>query len=147
MKFFFQKSFISEVKKLLKKNSYKDCEKAIIKDIFKLESDDLFAQCVAYRLNPNAKNPIAKLRAGNEQGKSSSFRVYLIAVAIKNNYYFGYIYPKQGVYGKNSLKSKEETKIIKNLLDDIKKDDVIEVKLNKSKDKICYCSDNKDVFK
>ena len=147
MKFFFQKSFISEVKKLLKKNSYKDCERAIINDIFKLESDDLFTQCVAYRLNPNAKNPIAKLRAGDEQGKSSSFRVYLIAVAIKNNYYFGYIYPKQGVYGKNSLKSKEETKIIKNLLDDIKKGDIIEVKLNKSKDKICYCSDNKEIFK
>lgn len=147
MKFFFQKSFISEVKKLLKKNSYKDCEKAIIKDIFILESDDLLAQCVAYRLNPNAKNPIAKLRAGDEQGKSSSFRVYLIAVAIKNNYYFGYIYPKQGVYGKSSLKSKEETKIIKNLLNDIKKGDVIEVKLNKSKDKICYVSDDKELFK
>lgn len=147
MKFFFQKSFISEVKKLLKKKSYKDCEKAIINDIFILESDDLLAQCVAYRLNPNAKNPIAKLRAGDEQGKSSSFRVYLIAVAIKNNYYFGYIYPKQGVYGKNSLKSKEETKIIKNLLNDIKKGSVIEVKLNESKDKICYASDDKEIFK
>ncbi|RKE94661.1 hypothetical protein [Ichthyenterobacterium magnum] len=50
------------------------------------------------------KNPIAKLRAGDEQGKSSSFRVYLIAVATKNNYYFGYIYPKQGVYGKKLFK-------------------------------------------
>ncbi|WP_397363323.1 hypothetical protein [Olleya sp. R77988] len=147
MKFFFQKSFISEVKKLLKKNSYKDCEKAIIKDIFKIESDDLLAQCVAYRLNPNAKNPIAKLRAGNEQGKSSSYRVYLIAIAIKNNYYFGYIYPKQGVYGKSALKSKEETKIIKDLLNDIKNDDVIEVKLNESKDKICLVSDNSELFK
>nr|BFF38627.1 hypothetical protein BACY1_04320 [Tenacibaculum mesophilum] len=147
MKFFFQKSFISEVKKLLKKNSYKDCEKAIIKDIFKIESDDLLAQCVAYRLNPNAKNPIAKLRAGNEQGKSCSYRVYLIAIAIKNNYYFGYIYPKQGVYGKSALKSKEETKIIKDLLNDIKNDDVIEVKLNESKDKICLVSDNSELFK
>lgn len=147
MKFFFLKSFISEVKKLLKKNSYKDCEKAIIKDIFKIESDDLLAQCVAYRLNPNAKNPIAKLRAGNEQGKSSSYRVYLIAIAIKNNYYFGYIYPKQGVYGKSALKSKEETKIIKDLLNDIKNDDVIEVKLNESKDKICLVSDNSELFK
>ncbi|WP_335965770.1 hypothetical protein [Galbibacter sp. PAP.153] len=147
MKFFFQKSFISEVKTLLKKNSYKDCERAIIKDIFKLKSDDLLAQCVAYRLNPNAKNPIAKLRVGDEQGKSSSFRVYLIAIAIKNNYYFGYIYPKQGVYGKNALKSKEETKIIKDLLSDIKEDNVIEVKLNKDKDKICFVSDNKEIFK
>lgn len=48
---------------------------------------------------------------------------------------------------KNSLKSKEETKIIKNLLNDIKKDDVIEVKLNKRKDKICYASDDKEIFK
>jgi len=51
------------------------------------------------------------------------------------------------VYGKNSLKSKEETKIIKNLLDDIKKGNVIEVKLNKNKDKICYCSNHKEIFK
>jgi len=147
MKFFFQKSFISEVKKLLKKNSYKDCETAIIKDIFKLESDDLLAQCMAYRLNPNAKNPIAKLRAGSEQGKSSSYRVYLIAVAIKDNYYFGYIYPKQGVHGKSALKSKEETKIIKNLLNDIKENNVVEVQLNKNKDKICFVSDKKEIFK
>lgn len=108
MKFFFQKGFISEVKKLLKKNSYRDCEKAIIDDVFKLESDNLLAQCVAYRLNPNARNPIAKLRAGSKQGKSSSYRIYLIAISVENNYYFGHIYPKQGVYGKNSLKSKEE---------------------------------------
>ena len=56
-----------------------------------------------------------------------------------------YIYPKQGVYGKSALKSKEEIKIIKNLLSDIKEDNVIEVKL--IKDKICFVSDNKEIFK
>ena len=147
MKFFFQKIFIKEVKKLLKKNSYKDCEKAIIKDILKVKPDDLFAQCIAYRLNPNTKNPIAKLRAGSEQGKSSSYRLYLIAVAIKNNYYFGYIYPKQGVYGKSSLKSKQETAIIKSLLKDIQKDNVLEVCLNKAENKICYKNNRTEIFK
>lgn len=147
MKFFFQKSFISEVKKLLKKNSYKDCERAIIEDIFKVESDDLMAHCVAYRLNPNANNPIAKLRAGGEQGKSSSYRIYLIAVIVKNKYYFGHVYPKQGVYGKNSLKSKEENVIIKKLLKDISENNIVEVCLNRAKNKILLVSDNKEIFK
>ncbi len=146
MQFFFQKSFIAVLKKLLKKNSYKDCEKAIIENIFKLKVDDLFAHCVSYRLNPNAKNPIAKLRVGDGQGKSSSYRVYLIAVAVKNKYYFGYMYPKQGVYGQDALKSTEESKIIKTLLKDIKNEAVIEVCLNEAQDKICFTSNKKEVF-
>lgn len=147
MRFFFQKGFILEVKKLLKKNSYKDCEQAIIEDVLKQESDNFLAQCVAYRLNPNTKNPIAKIRAGGKRGKSSSYRIYLIAITVKDRCYFAHIYPKQGVYGKNALTIKEEKEVIKSLLEEIKTgENLVEVKLNKAKDKICSTADGEYLF-
>jgi hypothetical protein len=148
MKFFFQETFIKEVKKLLKKTSYKDCEEAIIKDIFIINSDDVFDHCSAVRLNTSENNPIGKLRIAAEgKGKSSSYRLYLLALKVQDKMYFAYILPKTGVFGKSALTSKEQKVIIKNLLDCIKSDTKLkEVALSKSKDKIIYTKDNKNVF-
>jgi len=149
MQFYFQKSFIKEVKKLLKKTSYKDCEEAIIKDIFIVSSDEVFENCSSTRLNASKENPIAKLRiSGKEKGKSSSYRLYLLALKVKEKMYFAYIHPKTGVYGKESLSSKERKNIIKKLIEEIKKDEGLsEVSLNEAKDKIVYVDSKKPVFK
>ncbi len=139
MNFYFQKSFIKEVKKLLKKNQYKDCEDAIINDIFIIKSEDIFAKCSASRLNTSETNPIAKLRIGSNRGKSSSYRVYLMALKVEDKMFFAYIHPKTGPIGKESLTKKEKIKIIKSLLIDIEKENFDEVYLKSSgKNKICY---------
>lgn len=147
MKFYFQSSFIKEIKKLQKKKSYDDCEEAIIKDVFIIDSEDIFELCSATRLNPSGENPIAKLRiCSDKKGKSSSYRLYLLALKVKENLYFAYLHPKTGVYGKESLTTKEKKDIIKNLLDDVKNNNLLEVCLNDKKDKIIFTKDNKEVF-
>ena len=146
MQYYFQDTFIKEVKKLLKKKSYKDCEKALIADIFNLSVEDIFANCSAFRLNAGAKNPIAKLRLSFDSGKSSGYRVYVFAMIVDEKIFFAYLYPKTGKYGQDSLSAKVEAAKIKSLLADIKSDKLEEVYLDKKQDKICYSSDKKKVF-
>lgn len=146
MRCFFQDSFIKEVKKLLKKNSYGDCEKALIKSIFNRPFEELKTSWSANRLNADAKNPIAKLRLNYKSGKSSSYRLYIFVIVKDEKLYFAYLYPKTGKYGRFALNSNEETRIIKELLINIKSKEVKEVFLDKATQKICYATDNKTVW-
>jgi len=146
MRYFFQDVFIAKVKKLLKNNAYSNCEKALINDVFGLAFDDLIAKCTAYRLNADSNNPIAKLRISHNAGKSSSYRVYVFVIIKDEKMYFAILYPKTGKYKQNSLSSKEETKVIKGLLGEIREQNVKEVYLDKTSDKICYVANKKKVF-
>ena len=146
MQYFFHELFITKVKKLLKKKSYKDCELAIIESVFCLSFEEIKATCSALRLNPSATNPIAKLRINFDKGKSSSYRLYAYLVVKDENFYFAYIYPKTGAEGQNSLTKEEEMNIIKEILTNIKEGKVIEVFLDKEKNKICYVADLLMVF-
>ncbi len=122
MQYFFQPSFISEVDKLLKNNSFKDCENALIEGVFRQKPEDIKVKCSALRLNPSGTNPIAKLRIGFETGKSSAYRLYVFVVLKDDKFYFSYIYPKTGTKrkSKSALKGKDEKEIIKQLLVDVK---------------------------
>jgi len=146
MQYYFQDTFITEVKKLLKKKSYKDCEKALISDIFDLSVEDVLANCSAFRLNAGAKNPIAKLRISYDSGKSSGYRVYVFAMIIDEKLFFAHVYPKTGTYGQHSLSAKEEVLKIKNLLADIKSDNLAAVYVDKKQSKIYYAPNNKTIF-
>lgn len=146
MQYFFQDKFISTVKSLLKKNSYRDCEKAVIDNVFKPEREELFERCSGFRLNPNAKNPIVKLRIAHNKGKSGSYRLYFFVIKKKENLYFGHLYPKYGKKGKQALSKKEERVVIKSLVDAAKTKQLTEVFWDKQKNKICYCSDNRKVW-
>jgi|SRR5699024_3057148 len=127
MRYFFQDSFIRTIRQLLKKNSYKDCEQALVNAVFKTSKKDLFVKCAAHRLNPNAKNPIVKMRIAGRRGKSSSYRLYFFVIQHKDELYFGHLYPKTGSRGQNALKVKEEKNVIKTLLEEIKNKSLIEV--------------------
>ncbi len=146
MQYFFQDTFIKKVKKILKNNSYKDCENALINDIFNFSFEELKINCSANRLNANSNNPIAKLRLSYNSGKSSSYRIYLFTIIKDEKLYFAYLYPKTGKYGQDSLDSNFESEIIKELLLNIKSNQVKEVFLNESLNKICYKSNNKNVW-
>ncbi len=146
MQYFFQETFISKVKNLLKNNSYKFCELAIIECVFNLPIEQVFVNCVAQRLNPSAQNPIAKLRISYNSGKSSSFRLYVFAIIKNEKLYFAYLYPKTGKFVQSSLKANEEIAIIKELLENIKDNNVQEVFLDVEKNKICFKCDNSEVF-
>lgn len=146
MQYFFQESFIIKVKNLLKNNSYKFCELAIIESVFNLSIEQIFANCVAQRLNPSVENPIAKLRISYNSGKSSSFKLYVFAIIKDEKLYFAYTYPKTGKFGQSALKANEEIKIIKELLENVKTINVHAVYLDKKKNKICFLIDDKEIF-
>lgn len=146
MHYFFQDTFIHKVRSLLKNNSYKDCELAIIECVFNLTIEQILATCSAMRINPSAENPIAKLRINYNSGKSSSYRLYVFALIKNEKLYFAYLYPKTGALGQNSLKAKQEIEIIKELLENVKTNNVLEVYLDRSKNKICLTEDNREVF-
>jgi len=146
MQYFFQPSFILEVKKLLKNNSYKDCENALIESVFKQNFEEIKVKCSALRLNPSGVNPIAKLRIGFETGKRSEYRLYVFVIIKEDKFYFSHLYPKTGTKGKSALKSKEETEIIRQLLEDVKNDKAIKVFFHPNLNKICYMSNQEIVF-
>lgn len=146
MQYFFQEKFIATIKNLLKKKSYKDCELALIKGIFKSTREELFTNCSANRLNASAKNPIVKIRISGDKGKRSSYRLYFFAIIKEEKLYFGHLYPKIGSKGQITLSQKEEKNIISSLLNDIKEGTTMEVYLDNSKNKICYRSNTKTVW-
>lgn len=146
MQYFFQQDFISTVSNLLKKKSYKDVEKALIEDVFKIPKERLFTNCAANRLNPSAKNPIVKMRIASNKGKSSSYRLYFFVIIADKKIYFGHIYPKTGTKGQEALSAKEENIVIKSLLKDVKSNTLEEVFLNTKKQKICYSFSKKEVW-
>ena len=113
MQYFVKESFVSTVNKLLKNNSYQDCEKAIIENVFNVSSENLFALCSALRLNASPETPIAKLRINFNKGKSSSYRMYVFALIKNEEIYFAHIYPKTGTKNQAALGAKEEKSIIK----------------------------------
>lgn len=147
MRYFFQDTFIQTIHKLLKKNSYKDCEQALIENIFKVSEKELFVKCAAYRLNLSAKNPIVKMRLSSSQrGKSSSYRLYFFVIQHENKLYFGHLYPKTGARGKNALTTKEEKSVIKSLLMAVKEKNLKEVYYNNRKNKIYFVENHKKVW-
>jgi len=131
---------LKQLKNLLKKNSYKDCEKALVKGIFDVSREEFLTNCSANRLNPNAKNPIVKLRIAYNKGKSASFRLYFFAIIKEEKLYFGHLYPKTGVKGQEVLSQKEENEVIKSLLSDVKSGSTKEVYLDITKNKIAIVS-------
>lgn len=147
MQYFVQESFVNTVEKLLKNNSYQDCEKAIIENVFKVSPENLFALCSALRLNASPETPIAKLRINFNKGKSSSYRMYVFALIKNEEIYFAHIYPKTGTKNQAALGAKEEKSIIKELLENYKEQLFLEVFLNKENSKICYSLTNENVFK
>ncbi|UZH54644.1 hypothetical protein JRG66_11770 [Salinimicrobium tongyeongense] len=146
MRFFFQQSFINSIQKLLKKKSYRDCEAALIKSIFELSDEELYAISESYRLNPSGRNPITKLRVAADKGKSSSYRLYAFVIIKNGNFYMGHLYPKTGPKGQEALSAQEENEVIKSLLKDVKSKNLQEVFLDKQKKKICYCRDKSEVW-
>lgn len=146
MQFFFQQTFINSIRKLLKKKSYRNCETALIKSIFKLSEEAIFSISEAYRVNPSGKNPIAKLRVASDKGKSSSYRLYVFVVIKDGKIHFGHLYPKTGPKGQKALSAKEENIVIKSLLEEVRSNTLEEVFLNTKKQKICYCSSKKEVW-
>ena len=146
MQYFFQDTFTLKVKNLLKNNSYKDCELAIIECVFNLTVEQIMTTCSAMRINPSSQNPIAKLRINFSSGKSSSYRLYIFALIKDEKLYFAYLYPKTGTLGQNSLKPKQENEIIKELLVNVKTGNLQEVYLDKKKNKICLLIDSSEIF-
>lgn len=146
MHYFFQSSFIATVKSLLKKKSYRYCEQALIKDVFKPSKDQIFSRSIANRLNRSAKNPIVKMRIAFKKGKRSSYRLYFFVIQSKDALYFGHIYPKTGKKGKAALTVKERKRVIRSLLDDIKSKQLLEVYYQKEKNKIYYVESDKAVW-
>lgn len=146
MQFFFQQSFINSIKKLLKKKAYRDCEAALIKSIFELSDEELFALSEAFRVNPSGENPIAKLRVANNRGKSSSYRLYVFVIIRNGKINFGHLYPKTGPKGQEALSAKEENVVIKSLLGEVKSESLKKVFLDKQKQKICYSKDKSIVW-
>lgn len=146
MQYFFQDSFIATVKSLLKKNSYKDCEEALIAHVFKPNAEEFLEQCSGFRLNPDAKNPIVKLRIAYNKGKSGSYRLYFFVIKKKEKLYFGHLYPKFGKKGRQALNHQEEKEVINSLLIAAKSNALAEVYWDVAKNKICYCSTNKKVW-
>ena len=147
MQYFVQESFINTVDKLTKNNSYEDCERAIIENIFTVSSANLFALCSAMRLNASPHAPIAKLRINFNKGKSSSYRMYVFALIKNEEIYFAHIYPKTGAKNKEALSVNEEKLIIKQLLENYKEKLFLEVYLNAETVKICFSSSLENVFK
>lgn len=146
MRYFFQDSFVDTVKFLLKKKSYKDCEQALIKEVFKRSKEDLFTESTANRLNASGQNPIVKMRIAYKKSKRSSYRLYFFVIQREERLYFGHLYPKTGSKGIAALSIEEEKNIIKTLLKDIKENLLSEVYYDKTKDKICYSKNQSEVW-
>lgn len=146
MFYFFDEIFIGQVKALLKKGSYQDCENAIIINIFDVPDSWLKDRSASLRLNPDPENPIFKLRISHKKGKRTSYRIYLFLLSKKNNLYFFYIYPKTGKLGKSNLQKEERKKAIKRLNNNIKNNSFMEVYLNTTNRKICYRSNDRAVW-
>jgi len=109
-------------------------------------SEEFLTNCSANRLNPNAKNPIVKLRIAYNKGKSASYRLYFFAIIKEEKLYLGHLYPKTGAKGQEVLSKKEENEVIKSLLSDVKSGTTKEVYLDITKNKICYSFNNDEVW-
>jgi hypothetical protein len=72
--------------------------------------------------------------------------LYVFAIIKNEKLYFAYLYPKTGKFGQNALKANDEIAIIKELLENVKINNVKEVFLDKKKNKICLILDNSEVF-
>lgn len=101
----------NDIKKL--KRSYPDIENDLRDRFEGLSFDEIFE--LSYRLHDSGISRIIKVRISNshnQSGKSSGFRLYLIANSTENHVTFLTIYPKSNKGGKENLSPNELKEII-----------------------------------
>jgi hypothetical protein len=112
--------FKSEYKKLVKYNSYKNLEREIIDNFFN-GSDDQIRQGITLARDSYPK--VIKKRLGGRSG----YRVYFYIFVSDDKIYLGYIYPKTGPEGKDSLNRKFENMIVDEIEEAIYKNQLLEL--------------------
>lgn len=145
MRYYFDDDFISQVSKLLKKKSYIDCEKALIDSVFEKKPDEFLTHCQARKITGGKKLLIAKVRISYNTGKSGAYRLYLAVYIEQEKLHFGFIFPKTGSKGRESLnKKKEEPETIDRIFYMVKSKNYKEVIV--IDDKICYKNSKQAVW-
>jgi len=118
--------FKTEYTKLIKRNSYRDLEKELINGFFNRSDEQVFA---GYKITGTDSRRIIKKRLGGSGG----YRVYFYAYITEKKAYLGYVYPKTGSEGKQSLNADFETMLIREIKEAILSDELYELKIENEK--------------
>ena len=120
MKIFCIEDFKTEFDNLIKKKSYYSSEIELY-DYFKnKEIPNIFS---ATNLNNDPKRPYLKKRLEGRGG----YRIYYYVLILEAKVYLGFIHPKTGAYGKETLNPKEIKENFKKILYSIKNNDLYEI--------------------
>jgi len=142
MKIFATQEFIDELKSISKNNSHTDCEKNIINSISNKTLEQLKEG--ALRIGGNIDlNPFMRKRISKTtSGKSGGYRLYLWLYKIEDSIFLIFIHPKSS--GRNAgtnITNEKQKELVKAFLKDKKDNNLIQVKINKTKDKFIKVKD------
>lgn len=129
MEFFCTEEFKDEFLKLLKKKSYSDLDKEFHKYLFANNN-----QFTGTRLNGGAYPPMIKKRISGSGG----YRLYYVWYVKDNKLYFMWVHPKTGSDGKQNIDKDLLKELANKLYEDIKNNNLFEVKENNSKDGVNF---------
>jgi hypothetical protein len=114
--------FKFEFDKLMRKNSYKNLETALVEYFFakdlQIENLKLGRNLIKNNENPFIRNRILG---------SSGYRCYHYLLIKDNKVYLTYIHPKTGVRGVSNTEKSKNKLLLNNLIDDIKNNNLITV--------------------
>jgi len=126
MRLFCTHFFKKEYEKLIKNKSYRSIESEIITNFFEKEISEVNN---GTRLNFSSTEPYIKKRLSGRGG----FRIYFLLLIKQECLYFMFVHPKSGSSGADNIDDDSKAKIYKEVLDNIKTGDVIEMKLSDCK--------------
>lgn len=121
MKCFCLNIFKEEYEKLSRKNSYKNIGKEMYENFFNKKFSEIEGQGI--KLNTGSKYPFIKRRIRGRGG----YRFYYLMLVMDEKIYFAFLHPKTGSEGSENLKKEFIKKYLKEVLEAIKTDKLIEV--------------------
>jgi hypothetical protein len=114
--------FKDECDKILGKNSYKNLTEELYNYFSEKEISDILS---GTRLNNSANEPYVKKRLDGRGG----YRIYYLVKVLTGKVYLMFIHPKTGSMGSDNITPDAKAKIYKEVLEAIKTDNLLKVKL------------------
>ncbi len=114
-------AFKKQVQKLRKNNSYKDIDQLLIQFLWDKSIDHFRTGTL---LNKSHTHPYIK----HDIGGRSGFRLYYLAVIIKECVYLAYIHPKTGSEGSSNTTDEARGEFYKQIADAIKNGELYQLK-------------------
>jgi hypothetical protein len=131
MQIFCTSGFKDQFEKLISKKQYSSLEYDIVNYFFNKRIDQILS---GVNLNNSTDTPYIKKRLKGRGG----YRVYFLAMIKNDNVYLIFVHPKTGPYGASNLTDKSKAYLYKNILRDIKNNNLFILKIRGNDNKIIF---------